>query len=238
MNNKKRYPLDHRGLAYKSRKLRGTWSNREVWPCSTKQSGTKVNRVLPREHTSQSKHHLPTTQETTLYMENTTWSLPKWDWLYSFQLKMEKLYIAVSVQSLYHVRRLEIPWTAAHQVSLSFTNSQSLLKLMFIESMMPSNHLILCLSLLLLPSMILIPSIRVFSNELALPTRWAKYRSFSFIISPSNEYLELISFQIDLFDLLAVQGTLKSLLQHHNSKASVLQHSAFFMVHAWLLEKP
>ena len=111
-----------------------------------------------------------------------------------------------------------------------------LLKLMFIESVMPSNHLILCLPLLLLPS--IIPSIRVFSNELTLPIRWPKYRSFSYSISPSNEYLELISFWIDWFDLLAVQGTLKILLQHHNLKASVFQCSAFFMVPTWLLEKP
>ena len=119
-----------------------------------------------------------------------------------------------------------IPWTAAHQSSLSFTISQSLLKFMSIESVMPSNHLILCYPLLLLPSVF--PSIRVFSNESALFIRWPKYWSFS--ISPLNEYPGLISFRIDWFDLLAVQGTLKSLLQHHSSKASILQHSAFFMV--------
>ena len=119
-----------------------------------------------------------------------------------------------------------IPWTAAHQSSLSFTISQSLLKFMPIESVMPSNHLILCYPLLLLPSVF--PSIRVFSNESALFIRWPKYWSFS--ISPLNEYPGLISFRIDWFDLLAVQGTLKSLLQHHSSKASILQHSAFFMV--------
>ena len=112
------------------------------------------------------------------------------------------------------------------QASLSFTISQSLLKLMSIESVMPSNHLILCCSLLLLPS--IFPSIRVFSNESALYIRWSKYWSFS--ISPSGEYLGLISFRIDWFDLLAVQGTLTSLLQHHSSKASILWHSAFFMV--------
>ena len=110
------------------------------------------------------------------------------------------------------------PWTAAHQASLSFTITWSLLRLMSIESMMPSNHLILCHSLLLLPSVF--PSIRVFSNVLALHTRWPKCWSFSFSISPSNEYSGLISFRIDWFDLLAVQETLKSLLQHHNSKAS------------------
>ena len=121
-----------------------------------------------------------------------------------------------------------IPWTAAHQDSLSLTLSQNLLKLTSIESVMPSNHLILCHSLLLLPS--IFPSIRVFSNESALRLRWPKYWSFSFNISPSYDYSGLISFQIDWFDLPAVQGTLKSPLQHHSSKASILQHSAVFMV--------
>ena len=120
-----------------------------------------------------------------------------------------------------------ILWTAAHQASLSITNTQSLLKLMSIESVMPSNHLILCHPLLFLPA--IFPSIRVFSSESALRIRWAKYWSFSFSISLSNEYSELISFRIDWLDLLAVQGTLKSLLQHHSSKASVLRHSAFFI---------
>ena len=114
-----------------------------------------------------------------------------------------------------------------HQAFLSFTVSQSLLKLMSIESVMTSNHLILCCLLLLLSSVF--PSTRVFSSELALCIRWPKYWSFSFSISPSNEYSELISFRMDWFDLLAVQGTLKSLLQHHNSKASVLQHSTCFI---------
>ena len=117
------------------------------------------------------------------------------------------------------------PWTAACQASLSITNSGSWPKLMSIELVMPSNHLILC-PLFLLPS--IFPSIRVFSNESVLPIRWPKYWSFSFSISPSNS--GLISFRTDWFDLLAVQGTLKSLLQHHNLKASILQHSAFFMV--------
>ena len=116
------------------------------------------------------------------------------------------------------------PWTAARQASLSITNSQSLLKFMSIESVMPSNGLILCHPLLLLPS--IFPSIRVFSNESALRIRWPKDWSFS--VSPSNEYSGLISFRIDWFDLLAVQGTLKSLLQHHSSKVSVLRHSDFF----------
>ena len=118
------------------------------------------------------------------------------------------------------------PWTAAHQTSLSSTVSQSLLKLVSIESVMPSNHLILYCPLLLLPSVF--PSIRVFSKESVLCVRWPKYWSFS--ISPSNQCSGLISFRIDWFDLLAVQGTLESLLQHHNSKASILQCSAFFVV--------
>ena len=119
------------------------------------------------------------------------------------------------------------PWTA-HQASLSITNSRSLLKLKSIESVMPSKHLILCFPLLLLPS--IFPSIGVFSNGSALHIRWPKYWSFSFSISPSNEYSGLISFKTDWLDLLAVPGTLKSLLQHHSSKASILWHSAFFIV--------
>src|SRR5574340_1122398 len=121
-----------------------------------------------------------------------------------------------------------IPWSAAHQASLSITNSRSLLKLMSIESMMSSNHLILCHPLLLLPS--IFPSIRVFSNESVLHIRWPKYWSFSFSISPSNENPGLISFRMDWLDLLAVQGTLKNLFQHHSSKASILQCSSFFIV--------
>ena len=120
------------------------------------------------------------------------------------------------------------PWTVARQASLSITNSKSLLKLMFIESVMPSNHLILCHPLLLLPS--IFPSIRVSSSESVLHIRWSKYWSFSFSISPSNEYSGLISFRMNWLDLLAVQGTLKSLLQHHSSKASILRLSAFFIV--------
>ena len=122
---------------------------------------------------------------------------------------------------------LQPPWTAARQASLSFTISWSFQKLMSIELVVPSNHLILCRPLLL-PSVF--PSIRVFSNESPLRIRWPKYWSFSFSIHASNEYSGLISFRIDWFDLLAVQGTLKSLLQHHSSKASILWHSAFFMV--------
>ena len=133
----------------------------------------------------------------------------------------------IVVQSLSRIWLFATPWTAARQASLSITNSRSLLKLS-IKSVMPSNHLILCRPLLLLPS--ISPSIRVFSNESVLCIRWPKYWSFSFSISPSNEYLGLICFRIDWLDLLAVQGTLKSLLQHHSSKASVLRHSAFFIV--------
>ena len=120
------------------------------------------------------------------------------------------------------------PWTIARQASLSFTVSQSLLKLLSIEAVMPSNHFILCHPLLLLTS--IFPSIRVFSYESALPIRWPEYASFSFSISPSNEYSRLTYFSIDWFDLLAVQGILKSLFQHHSSKAPILQCSAFIMV--------
>ena len=133
-----------------------------------------------------------------------------------------------SVQSLSCVRLFVTPWTAACQASLSITNSWSLLKLMSIESMMPSNHLILCCHLLLLPS--IFPSIRVFSNGSVLHIRWPEYWSFSFSISPSNEYSGMISFRIYWLDFLAVQGTLKRLLQHHSSKALILWHSAFFIV--------
>ena len=130
-----------------------------------------------------------------------------------------------SVQLLNHVQLFATPWTAAYQASLSVTNSWSFFKFMSIESVMPSNHLILCHPLFLLPSVF--PSIRVLS---VLRIRWPKYLSFSFSISPSNEYSGLISFRMDWLDLLAIQATLKSLLQHHSSKASILQHSAFFIV--------
>ena len=126
------------------------------------------------------------------------------------------------------VRLFATPWTATHQASLPITNSRSLLKLMFIKSVMPSSHLILCHPLLLLPSIFL--SIRVFSIESVVCIRWPKYWSFSFHICPSNKHPGLISFRMDWLDLLAVQGTLESLLQHHSSKASILQCSAFFIV--------
>ena len=133
-----------------------------------------------------------------------------------------------SVQSLSRVWLFATPWTAARQASLSITNSWNLLKLTSIELVMPSNHLILCYPLLLRPS--IFPCIRVFSNESVLHNRGPKYWSFSFSISPSNEYSGLISFRMDWLDFLAVQGTLKSPLQHHSSKASILWHSAFFIV--------
>ena len=136
--------------------------------------------------------------------------------------------ICSSVQSLSCVQLFVTPQTAARQASLSIANSQSLLKLMSLELVMPSNHLILCRPFLLPAS--IFPSIRVFSNESVLHIRWPKYWTFSLSISPSNEYLGLISFMIDRFDFLAVQGTLKSLLQCHSSKASFLRHSVFFMV--------
>ena len=133
-----------------------------------------------------------------------------------------------SVHSLSCVWLFVTPWTAAHQASLSIANSRSSFKLMSIESIMPSNHLILCHHLLLLSS--IFSRIKIFSNKSVLCIRWPKYWSFNLSISPSNEYSGLISFGIDWLDLLAVQGTLKSLLQHHSSKASILQHSAFFIV--------
>ena len=134
----------------------------------------------------------------------------------------------VIVQTLSHVQLFVTSWTAASQASLSFTNTWSLLKLMSVELMMPSNHLILCHPLLLLPS--IFPSITVFSSKSTLWIRWPKYWSFSFSISPTNEYSGLISFRMDWLDLLAVQGTLKSLLQHHSSKVSILRCSAFLMI--------
>ena len=153
---------------------------------------------------------------------------------YGNNLTAARLLVFSSVQfssvqfSLSRVRLFAIPWTAARQASLSITNSQSLLKPMSIKSVMPSSHLILCRPLLLLPS--IFPSVRVFSKESVLCIWWPKYWSFSFSISPSNEYSGPISFMIDWLDLLAVQGTLKSLLPHHSSKASILRRSAFFIV--------
>ena len=149
-----------------------------------------------------------------------------------FRLKLKKVGITIrlfsSVQSLSRVRLFATPWITACQASLSIPSYQNSLKLMSIESVMPSNHLILCHPLLLPPS--IFPSIRVFSNQSVLYIRWPKYWSFSFNISPSNEYSGVISFRIDWLDLFAVQGTLKNLLQHYSSKASILQCSAFFIV--------
>ena len=144
--------------------------------------------------------------------------------------------ISSVIQSLCHVQLFTAPWTAAHQASPSIANSWSRLTLMCIESVMPSSHLILCHPLLLLPSVF--PSIRVFFNQSILRTRWTKYWSFSFSISPSEEYSGLISFRMDWLDLLAVQGTLKSLLQHHSSKAPILRCSAFFIKKLSLTETP
>ena len=133
-----------------------------------------------------------------------------------------------TVQSLSRVPLFATPWTATRQASLSITIPRSLLKLMSTESVMPSNHLILCRPLFFLPS--IFPSIRVFSNKWVRPIRWPKYWNFNFNISPSNEHSGLISFRMDWLDIFAVQGTLKSLLQHHSSRASILRHSAFFIV--------
>ena len=161
------------------------------------------------------------------YMQNTSHKMLGW-----MKHKLEsRLLREISItsdmlQSLPHVLLFATPWSATCQASLSITNSWSFLRLMSIESVMPSNHLILCH--LLLPS--IFPSIRVFSNESVLQIRWPKYWSFSVSFSSSSEYSGLISFRIDWFDLLAVQGALKSLLQHHSSKASILQHSVFFIV--------
>ena len=152
----------------------------------------------------------------------------------SMKCLFAKWYPFTVVHSLSDVRLFKTPWTAAHQAFLSFTISLSLLKLTSIELVMPSNHFILCCPLSLLPS--IFPSIRVFSNESVLCIRLPKHWNFSFSISPSNKYSGLISFRTDWFDLLAVQWTLKSLLQHHSSKASILWHSTFFMVqlsHLW-----
>ena len=143
-------------------------------------------------------------------------------------MRRKSLWVSVQFSSLSRVQLFATPWTAIHQASLSITNSRSLLKLMSIKSVMLSIHLILCRPLLLPPS--IFPSIRVFSEESVLRIRWPKYWSFSFSISPSKEYSGLISFRTDWFGLCAVQGTLKSLLQHHSSKSSLLRHSAFFIV--------
>ena len=155
------------------------------------------------------------------------WDCVIWPHLHSLGLGVSSERTVV-VQSLSHVWLFVTPWTAAHQASLTITISQSMPKFMSNESMMPSNHLLLCRPLLLLPS--IFPSIRVFSNDSAIHIRWPKHWSFSFSIRPSNEYSGLVSFRIDCFDLLAFQGTLKSLLQHHSLKASLLQHSTFFIV--------
>ena len=158
---------------------------------------------------------------------DSTWSLSNYQAHFSQNKNKNFTIHSVQVSSVSHVWLFATPWTAACQASLSISNSQSLLKLMSIESVMPSNHVILCLPLLLLPS--IFPSIRVFSNESLFHIRCQKYWSFSFSISLSNKYSGLISFRMDWLNLLAVQGTLRSLLQHCSSKASILQSSAFFI---------
>ena len=162
-----------------------------------------------------------------MFLENLLWlkTARTYD---SLLLVFSPLQQFISAHSVSRVQLFATPWSAAHQASLSITNSQSLLKLMSIESVMPSNHLMLCRPLLLLPSVF--PSIRVFSDESVLHIRWPKYWSFSFNISPSNEYSGLISFRMDWLDLLALQGTLKSLIQHCSSKVSILWCSVFFIV--------
>ena len=147
---------------------------------------------------------------------------------YLWTATVSKILHSVQFSSLSLVQLFATPWTAGRKASLSIINSWHMLRLMSIEPVMPFNHLILCHPLLLPPS--IFPSIRVFSNEPVLHNRWPKYWSFSFSISPSNEHPGLISFRMDWLDLLAVQGTLKSLLQHHSSKASILWHSAFFII--------
>ena len=165
----------------------------------------------------------------------------QWEWTDGMYHQRNKYYkrISQSFQSLSCVWLFVTPWTETSQASLSITNSQSLLKLMSIESVMPSNNVILCHPLLLLPSVF--PSIRVFSSESVLHISWPKYWSFSFSISPSNECLQLISFRMDCFDILAIQGTLKSLLQHHSSKALIFSAQLSLWsnshIHTWLLEK-
>ena len=169
----------------------------------------------------------PMFTESPLSPRHCSWNVSYFSYL-PVKLEALRVHLFSSVQSLSRVQLFATPWTAAHQAFLSITNFWSLLKLMSIELGMPSNHLILCRPLLLPPS--IFPSIRIFSNESALCIRQSKYWSFSFSISLSNEHLGLISFRMDRLDLLAVQGTLKSLLQHYGSKASILRHSAFFTV--------
>ena len=165
------------------------------------------------------------------WMQAASWMIQSWvsGWEAGVMVVWEDVFILrSSVQLLSHVQLLATPWIAARQASLSITNSRSSPKFMSIELVMPSSHLILCRPLFLLPP--ISPSIRVFFNESTLHMRWPKYWSFSFSISPSNEHPGLISFRMDWLDLLAVQGTLKSLLQHHSSKASILRRWAFFTV--------
>ena len=206
-----------------------------LWPHGLQHARPSFSSPSPRVCPSScplKRWHHPTVSSSAALFSFWFQSLPAsgsfpMSWLFDQKINGNSwiIFVISSVQSLSCVW----PWTAARQASLSITSSWSLLKLMSIKSVIPSNHLILCHLLLLLPS--IFPSIRVFSNESVLCIRWSKYWSFSFSISPSNEYSGLISFRIDLFDPLAVQGMRKSLLQHHNSKTSVLWCSVFFMVH-------
>ena len=186
------------------------------WRDSSSSLGKKTNKLWNLRCTTHSNEFLLFYKDSKYYGHSTAVT------------NCHKLSGFSSVQTHNHVQLFASPWTAARQASLSITNSRSLLKLMSIESVIPSSHLILCHLLLLLSS--IFPSIRVFSNESVLCIRWPEYWSFSFSISPSNENSELISFRMDWLDLLAVQETLKSLLQHCNSKASILQHWGFFIV--------
>ena len=200
---------------HKLRGLQNPGSGQRLWWSQGQNSRSMLGSLADREKTGSQRVSLAVEERTptTHSLQGNPTHRP-WD------------YIPSSVQLLSHVPLFATPWTAAHQASLSITNSWSLLKLMFIELVMPSNHFILCHPLLVLPS--IFPSIRVFSSESVLRIRWPTYWSFS--ISPSNEYSGLISFSIDWLDLLAVQGTFKCLLQHHSSKATILQCSAFFIV--------
>ena len=192
------------------------WANREAHMCVYIYKYINIPSLLNLP---------PTPTPNSQFVIIDVWSVPRnWDnCLLIYQCKYSSVQFSHSV-----VSDSVTPWMAACQASLSITNSRSLLRLMSIESVMPSNHLIVCHPFLLLPSVF--PRIRMFSNESAFCIKWPKYWSFSFSISPSNDYSGLISFRIDWFDLFAVQGTLRSLLQHHSSKASILWFSAFFMV--------
>ena len=209
-----------------------SWSPKSLWTVTT---GTKLKDTCFLEeklwqtiqHIKNQRHHFASKDLSSQICGFSCSHIQMWE-------LNHKEVLFSSGQSLSHVRLFQTPWTVARQASLSITNSQTLSKLISIKSVMLFNCLILCRPLLLLPPIppsIRPPSIRVFSNESALQIRWPKYWNFSFNISPSNEYSGLMSFRMDWFDLLAVQGTLKNLLQHHSSKTSILRHSVFFVVY-------